>query len=77
MGASMSRKRIEDEELPTAIMLMRIVNIRKAAELAGVSKNTLLAHFADKIIQITPGRIGMRVRDALRIAEGNARERDL
>jgi hypothetical protein len=64
------RKRIEDEELPTAVQLMRIVSIRQAAELAGIGVRTMLRSHADKIVRISPGRIGMRVRDALMIAEG-------
>jgi hypothetical protein len=72
----MSRKRLEIDALPEEVELMRIVNIPEAARLAGISKNTLKARFADKIIQITPGRIGMRVRDALKIAEGKLRDRD-
>jgi hypothetical protein len=49
---------------------MRIINIRQAAELAGVSTRTMQRIHADKIIRISPGRLGMRVRDALMIAEG-------
>jgi hypothetical protein len=65
----MPRKRIEDETLPTAIHLMRIVSIRQAADLAGVNEATLRKQYADKIIRISPGRIGMRVRDALLLGE--------
>lgn len=66
----MSRKRLEDHPLPTEVQLMRIINIRQAAELAGVSTRTMQRIHADKIIRISPGRLGMRVRDALMIAEG-------
>jgi hypothetical protein len=62
-------KRIEDQKLPTAVQLMRIVNLRQASELAGVNERTLLRVHADKIIRVSPGRIGMRVRDALMIAK--------
>jgi hypothetical protein len=64
----MSRKRIEDVDL-REIELDRVVTIRQAAKLAGVSERTLRDTRADKIIRISPGRIGMRVRDALLIAE--------
>jgi hypothetical protein len=66
----MSRKRIKDEELPMSLQLMRIIGIRQAAKLAGMSERTLLRRHADKIVHISPGRIGIRVRDALQIAEG-------
>lgn len=71
----MSRRRIEDEELPTAVQLMRLISVRQAAELAGINLRTLLRFHSDKIVRISPGRIGMRVRDALMIAESkNPRE---
>jgi hypothetical protein len=70
----MSRKPIEDEELPKEVMLMRIVNLRQAAELAGLNERTLAKFHADKVIRLSPGRVGMRVRDALMIAESKKKE---
>jgi hypothetical protein len=64
----MSRKKIEDVEILREIELDRVVTIRQAAKLAGLSERTLTRTRADKIIRISPGRIGMRVRDALMIA---------
>jgi hypothetical protein len=64
-----SRKRIEDIELPEAVVMMRIISIKQAAQLAGVSERTLKDSHPDKVIQISPGRIGMRLRDALRIKD--------
>lgn len=66
----MSRKRLEHHALPTEVQSMRIVSIRQAAELAGISTRTMQRVHADKIIRVSPGRLGMRVRDALMIAEG-------
>lgn len=66
----MSRKRLEDTALPTEIELLKIINIRQAAELAGVSVRTLQRAHSARIIRVSPGRLGMRVRDALMIAEG-------
>jgi hypothetical protein len=71
---NMSKKRLENEPLPTAVQLMKIINLRQAAELAGVSSRTMQRVHADKIIRISPGRLGMRVRDALMIAEGTKRD---
>jgi hypothetical protein len=45
--------------------MLRVVPIREAAQLAGVSEDTLRRRRADKIIQLSPRRQGMRVRDAL------------
>jgi hypothetical protein len=66
-----SRKRVEDIELPDAVYMMRIVSIKQAAQLAGISERTLKDSHPDKVIQISPGRIGMRLRDALRIKDRN------
>jgi hypothetical protein len=49
--------------------MMRIVSIKQAAQLAGISERTLKDSHPDKVIQISPGRIGMRLRDALRIKD--------
>jgi hypothetical protein len=66
----MAKKRLEDHNaLPTSVQLMRIVSLRQAAELAGISARTMQRTHADKIIRVSPGRLGMRVRDALMIAE--------
>jgi hypothetical protein len=51
----------------SALELMRIVTIDKAAELAGMSRSTLMRNHADKVIRISAKRRGMRVRDALMI----------
>jgi hypothetical protein len=47
--------------------LERIAPIKEAAELRGVSQDTLERTDPDKIIEISPKRRGMRVRDALMI----------
>jgi hypothetical protein len=49
----------------TATELQRVASLTEAARLAGVSKDTLQRHHADKILQLSPRRLGMRVRDAL------------
>jgi hypothetical protein len=53
----------------SALELMRIVTIDKAAELAGMSRSTLMRNHADKVIRISAKRRGMRVRDALMIKD--------
>jgi hypothetical protein len=49
------------------IELDRIVSLKRAAELRGVSPDTLKRRQSDKIIQLSPRRLGMRLRDALLI----------
>ena len=46
--------------------LHRIADLDEAARLAGgISKDTLRRRHSDKIIRISPRRVGMRVGDAL------------
>jgi hypothetical protein len=52
----------------TVIELERIAPLSEAARLAGVSKDTLQRHHADKILKLSPRRLGMRVRDALDVS---------
>jgi hypothetical protein len=52
-------------ELPKEIELQRIVSLRQASDLSGLSEDTLRRRHADKIIKLSPRRNGMRVRDAL------------
>jgi hypothetical protein len=52
----------------TAIELQRIVSLSEAARLSGLSKDGLQRHYPDKILQLSPRRLGMRVVDALLLA---------
>ena len=49
----------------TDIELDRIVTLKRAAELMGVSVDTIYRNHRDKIIHMGPRRSGMRMRDAL------------
>lgn len=49
----------------TDIELDRIVTLKQAAELMGVSIQTLRRTHRDKFIRLSPRRLGMRMRDAL------------
>ena len=51
----------------TAIEQMRIVSMREAARLSGLSAETLRRHHRDKVLQLSPRRQGMRLRDALQL----------
>jgi hypothetical protein len=53
----------------TALELARIAPLSEAAELSGLSEDTLRRRFADKIISLSPKRRGMRVRDALLLSD--------
>jgi hypothetical protein len=50
---------------PDWIELQRIVDLREASRLSGLSVDTIKRHHADKIIDLSPRRRGMRVGVAL------------
>ena len=49
--------------------LDRIVTLKQAAELMGVSMSTLRRHYTDKMIKLSERRLGMRIKDALQLGE--------
>jgi hypothetical protein len=53
----------------TAIELHRIVDLQEASRLSGLSVDTLKRRFSEKILHLSPRRLGMRVRDALMLVE--------
>jgi hypothetical protein len=52
---------------PSWLELQRIITLQEASRLSGMSLDTLKRRHSDKIIQLSPRRLGMRVRDALRL----------
>jgi hypothetical protein len=56
----------------TPIERLRIVTLVEAAQLSGVSKDTLLRHHRDKLVRLSPRRLGIRVGDALMLSEDTA-----
>jgi hypothetical protein len=55
------------------IELMRIVSINEAARMRGVSTDTIRREFKDKMIRISKGRVGLRLRDVLALDEEQAK----
>jgi hypothetical protein len=53
---------------PSWLELHRIVDLREAVRLSGMSLDTLKRRHADKIIELSPRRRGMRVCDALQLS---------
>jgi hypothetical protein len=49
----------------------QMLDLAEAAALIGVSKDTLKRHYRHFIRQLSPGRVGIRMRDALSIGDGN------
>jgi hypothetical protein len=44
---------------------LRIISLPEAARLAGCSVDNLKRHHADRLIRLSPRRLGMRLQDAL------------
>lgn len=51
------------------IELARIVDLKEASRLSGMSIDTIKRRHSNKIIDLSPRRRGMRVRDALMLTE--------
>jgi hypothetical protein len=51
------------------IELQRIVDLREASRLSGLSIDTIKRHHKDKIIKLSSRRRGLRLRDALMLGE--------
>jgi hypothetical protein len=57
-------KSVRHREL-TQIELLSVLSLAEAAELRGVNPDTLRRNEPEKILNISPGRYGMRLKDAL------------
>lgn len=50
---------------PSWLELQRIVSLQEAERLSGMSVDTIKRRHADKLIRLSPRRLGIRVGDAL------------
>jgi hypothetical protein len=55
----------DEAQVLTPIELERIAPMPEASRLSGLSEDSLRRHYPDQIIDLSPRRQGMRVRDAL------------
>ena len=55
--------------LPVALEGERIIGLREAAEIAGVSTDTLRRRYGHLVIRLSPRRVGIRLRDVLSIGQ--------
>jgi hypothetical protein len=51
---------------------LRIVPLAEAARLSGISEDGLRRHHSDKLIKMSPRRVGMRQGDALMLGSHNS-----
>jgi hypothetical protein len=56
-------------DLAPELELQRIITREQAAEIAGISVDTLRRRHPQIIVQLSPRRVGVRLRDALAIGE--------
>jgi hypothetical protein len=56
------------EDPPSWIELHRIVDLKEAARLSGLSIDSIKRHHREKIIELSPRRRGMRLGDALSLS---------
>jgi hypothetical protein len=56
-----------DLKLPAGRELDRIVTMQEAEEISTLSEDSLKRHHGDKIIKLSPRRLGMRLGDALNL----------
>jgi hypothetical protein len=54
---------------PSATELQRIASLAEAERLSGLSEDSLKRHHGDKIIRMSPRRLGMRVGHALQLTK--------
>jgi hypothetical protein len=55
--------------LPVALEGERIISLHEAAEIAGVSTDTLRRRYGHLVIRLSPRRVGIRLRDVLSIGQ--------
>jgi hypothetical protein len=72
-GADLSKQLPENQEGPSWRQLESVIPISPdVEEVTSLSKYTLKRHYSDKIVRLSPRRLGMKLRDALAIANGTA-----
>ena len=54
---------------PTWTELHRVVDLKEASRLSGLSVDSIKRHHSDKITDLSPRRVGMRLRDALMLTQ--------
>jgi hypothetical protein len=59
----------DDFKLSPELELEQIVSLQKAEKLSGLSSDSWKRHHPDKIIELSPRRLGVRLRHALMLAK--------
>jgi hypothetical protein len=54
-----------DFKLPPGLELDRIITLQEAEKISSLSPDSWKRHHADKVVELSPRRLGVRLRDAL------------
>jgi hypothetical protein len=63
-------RRISTTTTLSEVELQRIVSLAEACRLSSLSEDTIKRRYRDKLIQVSPRRLGMRLGDALNLNQG-------
>jgi hypothetical protein len=58
-------------KLPPALELERIISMQAAEEVSGLSTESWKRHHPDKLVVLSPRRLGVRLRDALMLGKSS------
>ena len=59
----------DDFKLPPVLELDRIITLQEAKKISSLSVNSWKRNHPDKIVELSPRRLGVRLRDALMLRE--------
>ena len=59
----------DDFKLSPELELEQIISLQRAEKVSGLSADSWKRHHADKIIELSPRRLGVRLRDALMLGK--------
>ena len=61
----------EKAERPTWLELERVLELPEVEEITSLSVDSIKRHHRDKLVNLSPRRLGMKMRNALAIANGD------
>jgi len=62
-----------DFKLPPGLELDRIITLQEAEKISSLSVDSWKRHHSDKVVELSPRRLGVRLRDALMIRPAGGR----
>ena len=60
-----------DFKLPSGLELDRIITLQEAEKISSLSVDSWKRHHSDKVVELSPRRRGVRLRDALMLREAS------